>query len=261
MNMNKLTNNSLTGRARSRVRTQDPIIAWFSCGVTSAVATKLALSQYDNVRVMYIETGQEHPDSMRFLHDCENWFSCPIEIYRNEKYTSVFDVIEKTRYINGAAGARCTLELKKKVRYKIEDNLVNWEAQVFGFDASEHKRAQRFAEQNPKARAVFPLIEHDLSKEECMALICKAGIELPTMYRLGFPNNNCIGCVKGGRGYWARVREVFPDYFSKMAQLEKLIGHSCIKDCFLVDLPQDARKQPPIVPACSIYCDVDFLDL
>ena len=259
--MNKLTVNSLTGRARKRVRTQEPIIAWFSCGVTSAVATKLALSQYDYVRVMYIETGQEHPDSMRFLRDCENWFSHPIEIYRNEKYSSVFDVIEKTRYINGTAGARCTLELKKKVRYRIEDDLVTWKAQVFGFDASERKRAQRFEEQNPKARAVFPLIEHELSKEDCMALICKAGIELPLMYRLGFSNNNCIGCVKGGRGYWARVREIFPDYFFKMSQLEQQIGHSCIRDCFLVDLPLNARKQPPIVPSCSIYCDIDFLDL
>ena len=240
---------------------EDTIIAWFSCGVTSAVATKLALRQYDNVRVIYIETGQEHPDSMRFLHNCENWFSHPIEVYRNEKYTSVFDVIEQTRYINGSAGARCTLELKKKVRYRIEDEMVTWKAQVFGFDARERKRAQRFVEQNPKARAVFPLIEHGLTKEDCMALISKAGIELPMMYRLGFPNNNCIGCVKGGRGYWARVREIFPDYFSKMARLEQQIGHSCIKDCFLVDLPQDARKQPPIVPSCSIYCDIDFMDI
>ena len=240
---------------------EKPVIAWFSCGITSAVATKLALSQYDNVRVIYIETGQEHPDSMRFLHDCERWFSHQIEVFRSQKYTSVFDVIEHTRYINGPAGARCTLELKKKVRYQIEDNLVQWKAQVFGFDASEQKRAKRFEEQNPKARAVFPLIEHGLTKEECMALIYRAGIEIPMMYRLGFMNNNCIGCVKGSRGYWARIREVFPEYFSKMAELEKEIGHSCIRDCFLVDLPLNARKQQPVVPSCSIYCDVDFLDI
>lgn len=241
--------------------TENTIIAWFSCGITSAVATKLALRQYDDVRIIFIETGQEHPDSMRFLRDCENWFSHPIEVYRNEKYSSVFDVIEKTHYINGAAGARCTLELKKKVRYRIEDDMKIWKAQVLGFDENERNRALRFSEQYPKALAVFPLIEHGLSKQDCMALVSKAGIKLPKMYRLGFLNNNCIGCVKGGRGYWARIREIFPDYFSKMAKLEKLIGHSCIRDCFLDDLPKDARKQPPIVPSCSIYCDIDFLDL
>ena len=24
------------------------------------------------------------------------------------------------------------------------------------------------------------------------------GIEIPVMYRLGYNNNNCVGCVKGG---------------------------------------------------------------
>lgn len=241
--------------------TQNTIIAWFSCGVTSAVATKLALRQNDDVRIIFILTGQEHPDSIRFLRDCEKWFAHPIEIFSSEKYEDVFDVIEKTRYINGPAGARCTLELKKKVRYKIEDEMKTWKAQVFGFDAGEQKRAQRFQEQNPKARAIFPLIDEQLTKADCMALVMKAGIELPMMYRLGFPNNNCIGCVKGGRGYWARIRELFPLHFSKMAKLERELGHSCIRDCFLDELPEDAKKQPPIVPSCSLYCDVDFLDL
>jgi hypothetical protein len=31
------------------------IIAWFSCGVTSAVACKIALSLYDDVQVYYIK--------------------------------------------------------------------------------------------------------------------------------------------------------------------------------------------------------------
>lgn len=240
---------------------ENTIIAWFSCGITSAVATKLALRQNDDVRIIFILTGQEHPDSIRFLRDCQKWFEHPIEIFNNEKYVDVFDVIEKTRYINGPAGARCTLELKKKVRYKIEDEMKTWKAQVFGFDAGERKRAQRFQEQNPKARAIFPLIDEGLTKEDCMALVMKAGIELPMMYRLGFPNNNCIGCVKGGRGYWARIRDLFPLHFSKMAKLERELGHSCIRDCFLDDLPENAKKQPPIVPSCSIYCDVDFLDI
>lgn len=48
------------------------IIAWFSCGITSAVACKIALSLYDDVQIYYIETGSGHPDNTRFLADCEN---------------------------------------------------------------------------------------------------------------------------------------------------------------------------------------------
>jgi len=41
------------------------------------------------------------------------------------------------------------------------------------------------------------LIDNDLSKENCLAIIDRAGIEIPMMYKLGYNNNNCIGCVKG----------------------------------------------------------------
>lgn len=34
------------------------IIAWFSCGVTSAVACKIALSLYEDVHIYYIDTGE-----------------------------------------------------------------------------------------------------------------------------------------------------------------------------------------------------------
>lgn len=68
------------------------VIAWFSCGATSAVACKIALKMYDNVRVIYINTGSHHPDNVRFKADCEKWFGCKIEEYRSLKYKSVPEV-------------------------------------------------------------------------------------------------------------------------------------------------------------------------
>ena len=109
------------------------IIAWFSCGATSAVACKIALSLYDDVHIYYIETGSGHPDNTRFLADCEKWYNQSIHIIRSDKYTCVSDVLRKG-YINGAHGAACTLELKKKVRYKLEKELQHWDGQVWGFD-------------------------------------------------------------------------------------------------------------------------------
>lgn len=61
------------------------IIAWFSCGVTSAVACKIALSLYDDVHIYYIETGSGHPDNTRFLADCEKWYGQPIHTIRSDK--------------------------------------------------------------------------------------------------------------------------------------------------------------------------------
>lgn len=234
-----------------------PAIAWFSCGVTSAIATKLACSLYSNLRVIFIKTGSEEQDSLRFLADCEKWFKHPIEIHQSQKYEDHFAVIRDRKYINGPAGAPCTLELKKKVRWQIEDAAEIWQAQIFGFDAGERKRAIRFAEQNPKAKAVFPLIDRGLTKEDCMSLLRRAKIDLPNMYRLGFHNNNCIGCVKGGKGYWNLIRKHYPETFKKMMEIEQDLGHTCIKDCPLSDLPK--VDLPPLVESCSLFCDPDFM--
>lgn len=235
------------------------VICWFSCGVTSAVATKITLQKQKDVRVIYIDTHSEHLDTIRFLYDCERWFNHEIEVYSSPKYRDHFDVITCKRFINSPQGAPCTLELKKKVRWMIEDEIKNWDAQVFGFDVSERKRATRFKQQYPLSKAMFPLIDAQLSKEDCLSLIRKAGIVIPAMYRLGYHNNNCVGCVKGGKGYWTKIKNDFPDVFARMARLEREIGHSCIRDCFLDELKP--VNMPPLVESCSIFCDPDFLDI
>ena len=131
------------------------IIAWFSCGVTSAVACKIALSLYDDVRLYYIDTGSGHSDNARFLSDCERWYDQPIHTIRSDKYTCVADVLRKG-YINGAHGAACTLQLKKVVRYKLERELQHWDGQVWGFDydPKEINRAIRLKQQYPHKAAV-----------------------------------------------------------------------------------------------------------
>lgn len=240
---------------------RQPIIAWFSCGATSAIATMIALRDFSNVIIYRIDTGSEHPDNERFMHDCEQkLFHQNVNVVKSTKYDNVLSVIKKKRFINSPFGASCTYELKKKVRYEIEDNLGIWGGQIFGFDCSEQKRASRFVEQYPKTKPLFPLIEHNLTKADCLAIIANHGIELPKMYRLGYNNNNCIGCVKGGRGYWNMIRKDFPEAFKSMACVERLIGHSCIKNCFLDELPPSSGRKPEIITECSIFCALEFLD-
>lgn len=134
------------------------VIAWFSCGATSAVACKIALSLYNDVQVYYIDTGSGHPDNTRFLADCEEWYGRPIHTIRSDKYSSVADVLRKG-YINGPTGAACTLKLKKEVRYKLEKEFGCWDGQVWGFDfdPKEINRAIRLKQQYPEQNRYFRL--------------------------------------------------------------------------------------------------------
>lgn len=242
-------------------------IAWFSCGCTSAVACKIALETLSDVDIIYIETGSAHVDNIRFLNDCSKWFGHPIKVYRSMRYKNVIDVISKTKCVNNPTGARCTFELKKKVRWQIEDEYKTWQYQIFGFEFQENelKRAKRFVEQYPEAKAKFPLIEKQLTKSDCLAILNRAGIEIPTMYKLGYRNNNCIGCVKGGMGYWNKIRRDFPRTFETMAALERKIGHSCLKKdgapLYLDSLDPLAGKNESLKIECSLFCNPEFLDL
>lgn len=235
------------------------VVAWFSCGDASAVACKLALTKYRDTHefeVVRILLDSEHPDNDRFAADWEKWAGWPITNIRSEKYADSWAVWEDRRYIAGIAGAPCTTELKKVVRkgYQRPDDI-----HVFGYTAEEAKRAATFKENNFELFSYFPLIETGLTKPDCHALIRAAGIELPAMYRLGFDNNNCIGCPKGGAGYWNMIRRHFPDQFNRMAELSRSLGARLIKQdgqrVFLDELrPTTGRQKDEVTIECSAHC-------
>lgn len=247
------------------------IIGWWSAGVTSAVACKLAIEQYgtDNVRLVYIDIDSAHPDNKRFKNECENWYGKEIETYQSNKYSNQFDVIEETGFINSPYGARCSMELKKAVRRHIE-RTIPYDGQIFGFEYSkkEINRALRFKDRYPNAKPLFPLISAKLTKKNALYILASAEISRPAMYKMGYSNNNCIGCVKGGIGYWNKIRIDFPECFERMAKLERNIGHSCLKDpktkepLYLDELnPNRGQKQKDLIPDCGYFCNVNFEDL
>lgn len=55
---------------------ENPVIAWWSGGVTSAVTCKLCIDWFgvENVRVVFIDTHNEDEDTFRFLKECEKWY-------------------------------------------------------------------------------------------------------------------------------------------------------------------------------------------
>ena len=198
-------------------------ISWFSCGAASAVATKLALKEFgaENVRVVYQDTGSEHPDNARFFSDCQEWFGVDIERQKSEKYVDIWDVFEKTKYLAGVGGARCTYELKKKLAEETINYGPGQQLEIFGYTYEEKKRAERFIEHNNERKVVPILIERGLTKDDCLGMLLKAGIKIPAMYELGYRNNNCIGCPKGQSGYWNKIRKDFKETFDRMSGVEE----------------------------------------
>ena len=88
----------------------------------------------------------------------------------------------------------------------------------------------------------------------------------PQTFWLGYDNNNCVGCVQGGMGYWNKVRVDFPETFDRMAKLERRLGNTVLRDngeaLYLDELDPhrgNASDEPDI--ECSLLCALAEEDL
>lgn len=229
-------------------------VCWFSTGISSFVACYLAK---DVDEIIYTHVPNQHPDSLRFLHDCERVLGKEITILKSDEYKSVDDVIEKRRCINTPYGAPCTEWMKKRVRMKWEREHPEHHIYVWGYDVNERNRADRVCKALSDYDHEFPLIEHGLAKEEAHGIAYQLGVPRPVMYDMGYPNNNCIGCVKGGMGYWNKIRVDFPEVFKRRAKQEREIGHSCINGVFLDELdPNRGNINTEVMEDCTIACQL-----
>lgn len=240
------------------------IAVWFSCGAASAVAARQTIDRYGDyydVRVINSPIKEEDADNQRFLLDVQDWLGVEIEFATNPKFPdqSAVSVWDKRKFMSGTAGAPCTVELKKEARYIWEkDNHVDWH--VLGFTFEEKSRHERFI-LGERENVLPVLIETRTTKSMCYDILREAGIELPRIYSMGYPNANCIGCVKAtSPTYWNHVRQMHPDVFDERAKQSREIGAKLVrvnnKRIFLDELDPNAKGRPMknMDFECGIFC-------
>lgn len=241
------------------------IAVWFSCGAASAVAAKRTIDLYGtrcNVRVLNNPVKEEDEDNRRFLKDIEVWLGVRIEIVRSKKYpsASAVEVWDRRKFMSGPNGAPCTLELKKYARQEWEkNNKVDWH--VLGFTYDEKQRHDRFV-LTERSNLIPVLIDAKITKTDCYTILNSAGIALPRVYVMGYPNANCIGCVKAtSPTYWSHVRSVNPEVFEQRAKQSRDIGARLVrykgKRMFLDELPNGAKGKPmkSMDIECGLFCE------
>ncbi|MBK9800716.1 MAG: hypothetical protein IPP56_13710 [Bacteroidetes bacterium] len=240
------------------------IAVWFSCGAASAVAAKKTIEKYGethNILIINNPVKEEDEDNQRFLNDVSKWIGQPILRALNKNYPnfSCVDVWEKG-YMSGQTqyGATCTFELKIKARQQFEEtNKID--SHVFGFTLEEKSRHDNFTKFE-RTNVIPVLIDAKLTKQDCFDILMSNDIELPRIYKLGYPNANCIGCVKAtSPTYWNHVRKMHPQTFNERAEQSRKIGAKLVrykgKRIFLDELPEDAIGRKMKSYECGIFCD------
>lgn len=257
----------LTGH--TQLKQDIEVVCWFSGGVTSAVACYLALQEFgDKCVIATIRLESEDDDNWRFLEDCENRiFNQKVVQIQHANYKDPLEIFRKKRMFQmQGLGAPCTMILKKQVRQAFEKDYCLFK-QVFGYDASEIERANRFLQHQPEVELLCPLIDQNIEKQHCFEFLKFMGVKPPTTYQ-EFNNANCLksGCIKGGRGYWNHFRQLYPERFEVMAALEDQFHEyyrskglksrpTVLRGTTLRNLPPNSGRHMSVYTEEHINCD------
>jgi len=243
----------------------ETIVVWFSNGAASAVALQETLKQYGathDVRAVNHPVIEEDEDNLRFAADVERWLGVKIEYSTHPKYPncSAVEVWDRRKAMSFVHGAPCTVHLKKEAgQHYMRTNKVDHI--VLGFTADEKTRHERFI-LTERSNVLPVLIDAGLTKADCLARIEAAGIALPRVYAEGYPNANCIGCVKATSAtYWNLVRKTRPEVFAQRAEQSRRLGKKLVRVAgeriFLDELSPDAKGRPlkNFHVECGVFCE------
>jgi hypothetical protein len=250
----------MTSEKLAAAREGERTLAWVD-GANSAVMTKLVLASQPDVLPVHVDLGSSvDEDSHRFINDLEVWYGKPIIRIRSTAFANIDEVFEKRQFLSGAHGAPCTGEMKFAPRLDFQ---LPSDTHLWGYtaDASDAKRFTNMRENYPEMKQAAPLIERGITKAGCHSILANAGIRRPRVYDLGFPNGNCIGCVKASSpDYWALVRLHFPEVFARRADQDRRFGRNKVRingerRC-LDELPADWPIRDPDVASCDFLCHI-----
>lgn len=248
------------------------IVVWFSCGAASAVAAKLTLDYYGRDNRVIDDNNpikEEDKDNRRFLRDVQKWLGVKIQFAVNSKFNkaSAEEVWKQRKAMAFTWGAPCTQELKKKAREQWErERNNNCDYTVLGFTYDEKDRADLFTDREPLVNLLPILVDKKITKQDCFQILAHAGIEIPRVYRMGFPNANCIGCCKAtSPTYWNLVRKEYPQVFDDRMKLSRELNRPLVRIKgelrFLDELSPDDRGNhlERFDFECGLFCPTTLL--
>lgn len=200
----------------------------YSGGVGSAMTAQLVCKDYgaDNVLMLFADTLVEDKDLYRFNAQVVELLGCEFKSISEGR--TPWQVFKDERYIGNTRVDPCSRILKREfIRQYLMDNYTKEEITVWvGYDATEsHRLTNLLAHNHYSFRYRSKLVESKifltskLKKDWCNS----NGIEIPRLYKLGFPHNNCGGfCVKAGQAQFKLLYKTLPEVYLANEQEEQI---------------------------------------
>lgn len=210
----------------------------FGGGVQSNAVLVLAAQrkvQYDRFVFANVGDDSEAPETLDYIENVSKPYAAQhgiefVEVrktIRGKPVTLYEHLVGDNRSIsipaymaNGAPGNRkCTIDWKIMTIAKHIRESGHREAMIgIGISTDEIHRARRYSPEGEKVNGIvqhkeYPLIDLNLSRADCHAIIRDAG--LPTA-----PKSSCWFCPYHKKSFWTELRTENPELFQKAVDLE-----------------------------------------
>jgi hypothetical protein len=212
----------------------------YSGGACSFLAAKRVIEKNggpQNVTLLFADTKMEDEDLYRFMRETGEYLGVPVTTISDGR--TPWQVFHDKKFLGNTRADPCSQVLKRDLlwkwtaaNFKPEDTTV-----YVGLDWQEEHRLVRLREARPGWNIQAPMAERPLMDKGMMLKELKRiGIEIPRLYKLGFPHNNCGGfCVKAGQAHFAHLLAVMPERYAyhenQEQELRKVIGpHAILRD-------------------------------
>ena len=212
----------------------------YGAGVNSTAILaliKLGRLEYPNLKILMCDTGAERPATYCYLKMIKKKF--PIEIIRS-KHGSIIEYCRETGHLPTGLVRWCTGEFKIAPIKKWEkENDWKDSTTIMGIAFDEKHRAKKNNSHYDKV--VYPLIELELTREDCKTVIKEAGWEVPS-------KSGCFICPFQRKSEWIAMQHNQPLLFDTVVDLEENSKYTFKKDKTLKEWLEDEKDQSRLVP-------------
>lgn len=209
-------------------------VVMFSGGAGSWMAARRVVEAHgsDDLILLFADTKMEDEDLYRFLDEAAA--DVGGQLVKVAEGRDPWEVFFDVRFLGNTRIDPCSRVLKREfLRKWLTDNCDPADTVVYlgiGWDES-HRFEKARAHWDPWTVEAPMCDPPYLWKEHVRAAMREAGIELPRLYRLGFPHNNCGGfCIKAGQAHFRLLLNTMPERYAYHEQKEQDLRAHLEKD-------------------------------
>lgn len=217
----------------THMETETKHVVMFSGGLGSWLTAKRVAERHgtDSLVLLFADVKGdsdsphvgEDEDTYRFIRDAAADVGAELVTVKDGR--DIWQVFKDDRFLGNTRLANCSKYLKQiPCRAWLDANCDPDHTVVYvGIDWSETHRLPAIRNGYLPYRAEAPMTEAPYLDRDAMRKACEdAGLEVPRLYRAGFPHNNCGGfCVRAGQAQMELLLREHPDRYRFHEQQEQ----------------------------------------